>query len=206
MKVLVACEFSQVVTEAFTKRGHYAMSCDLLPAEKNYPHYQGDILDIIINDWDDWDLMIAHPPCTYLTLAGNRWMKAEYEHLYPNRKQDREKAIDFFMLLIEAPIPRIAVENPIGIMSRIYRKPDQIIQPYQFGDAVRKPTCLWLKGLPPLFATKLVEPQLHIDKNKHTDSYFHYYSFNLPKTERSKYRSRTFQGIAEAMAAQWGVI
>jgi len=206
MKVLVACEFSQVVTEAFTKRGHYAMSCDLLPAEKNYPHYQGDILDIIINDWDDWDLMIAHPPCTYLTLAGNRWMKAEYEHLYPNRKQDREKAIDFFMLLIEAPIPRIAVENPIGIMSRIYRKPDQIIQPYQFGDAVRKPTCLWLKGLPPLFATKLVEPQLHIDKNGHTDSYFHYYSFNLPKTERSKYRSRTFQGIAEAMAAQWGVI
>ncbi len=204
MKVLVACEFSQIVTEAFTKRGHYAMSCDLLPAEKNYPHYQGDVLDVIVNHWDEFDLMIAHPPCTYLTLAGNRWMKPEYKHLYPTREQDRQNAIDFFMLLVEAPIPMIAVENPIGIMSRIFRKPDQIIQPYHFGDDVRKPTCLWLKSLPPLFATKIVEPKLHIDKNGHTDSFFHYYSFNLPKAERAKYRSRTFEGIAKAMAEQWG--
>lgn len=204
MKVLVACEFSQIVTEAFIKRGHFAMSCDLLPPEKNYPHYQGDILDVLSNHWDEYDLMIAHPPCTYLTLAGNRWMKPEFESLYPTRKQDRQETIDFFIFLMEAPIPRIAVENPIGIMSRVYRKPDQIIQPFQFGDNVRKPTCLWLKGLPPFFPTRIVEPKLHTNKNGHTDSCFHYYSFNLPKAERAKYRSRTFQGIADAMAEQWG--
>lgn len=204
MRVLVACEFSQVVVEAFTQRGHYAMSCDLLPPEKNYPHYQGDILDILVNHWDEFDLLIAHPPCTYLTLAGNRWMKPEYRNRYPNREQQRKDAIDFFMLLIEAPIPRIAVENPIGIMSRIYRKPDQIIQPYQFGHDVRKPTCLWLRNLPPLFPTNIVAPKLHTDKNGHTDSYFHYESFNLPAKERAKFRSRTFEGIANAMASQWG--
>ncbi len=205
MKVLVACEFSQVVTEAFTKRGHYAMSCDLLPAEKNYPHYQGDIVDIIINTWDEWDLMIAHPPCTYLTVTGNKWFKPEYKERFPDREQQREEAIEFFTLLAEAPIPRIAVENPIGVMSTRYRKPNQIIQPYWFGHTERKSTCLWLRGLPKLSPTNIVEPEIiQYKTRKGTDDAWHVSTMHLPPLERMKARSRTFQGIADAMAEQWG--
>jgi len=205
MKVLVACEFSQIVTEAFTKLGHYAMSCDLLPAEKNYPHYQGDILDILSNHWDEFDLMIAHPPCTYLTVTGNKWFKPEFTHRFPKRQKQREDAIDFFMLLMEAPVTRIAVENPIGIMSTFYRKPDQIIQPFQFGHTERKSTCLWLKGLPLLKPTKIVQPDIVKYKTrKSTDDNWHISTMKLPPLERMKARSRTFQGIAEAMAKQWG--
>lgn len=205
MNVLVACEFSQVVTEAFTKRGHYAMSCDFLLAEKHLPHYQGDIVDLLVNTWDEWDIMIAHPPCTYLTVTGNRWFKPEFATRFPDRLKQREEAIDFFTLLMEAPIPQIAVENPIGIMSTVYRKPDQIIQPYQFGNPERKATCLWLKGLPKLIPTKIVEPNLiQYKTRKGTDPMWHFSTMCLPPLERMKARSRTFAGIAEAMAEQWG--
>jgi len=205
MRVLVACEFSQVVVEAFTQKGHYAMSCDLLSPEKHYPHYQGDIMDLLVNTWDEWDMMIAHPPCTYLTVTGNKWFKPEYKDRFPNRLKLRDEAIDFFIFLAEFPIPKVAVENPIGIMSRLYRKPDQIIQPYQFGHPERKATCLWLKELPKLIPTKEVEPSIvHYKTRKGTDSLWHISTMKLPPLERMKARSRTFQGIAEAMAEQWG--
>ncbi len=205
MRVLVACEFSQIVTEAFTRRGHYAMSCDLLPAEKDYPHYQGDIKDLLVNTWDEWDMMIAHPPCTYLTVAGNKWFNPEFAERFPDRHEQREAAIEFFLFLATFPIPKIAVENPIGVLSTRYRKPDQIIQPWHFGDAERKPTCLWLKGLPPLFATAIVEPKIMRYKNgKGTDCAWHMATMGLPPLERMKARSRTFPGIAKAMAEQWG--
>ena len=206
MRVLIACEFSQIVTEAFIKRGHLAMSCDLLPAEKSYPHYQGDILDLLSNTWDEWDLMIAHPPCTYLTVTGNKWFKPEYKERFPDREQKRQEAIDFFIFLAEFPIPRVAVENPIGILSTAYRKPDQIIQPYHFGVPQRKATCLWLKNLPPLLSTQIVEPQIIKYKSgKGTDSEWHTSTMKLLPLERMKARSRTFIGIAEAMAEQWGM-
>ena len=205
MKVLIACEFSQVVTEAFIKRGHYAMSCDLLPPEKNYPHYQGDILDLLSNTWDEWDLMIAFPPCTYLTVTGNRWFKPEYKDRFPDRERQREDAIDFFLFLIEFPIPRIAIENPIGIMSTIYRKPCQIIQPFQFGHSERKATCLWLRNLPKLKPTQIVEPNIiQYKTRKGTDDNWHMSTIKLPPLERMKARSRTFEGVAQAMAEQWG--
>ena len=205
MKVLVACEFSQIITEAFINCGHSAMSCDLLPAEKNYPHYQGDILDVLGNHWDEYDLMIAHPPCTYLTVTGNKWFKPEFVSRFPDRIKQRQEAVDFFMFLIEFPIPKIAIENPIGIMSTVYRKPDQIIQPYQFGHPERKATCLWLKGLPKLIPTKEVKPNIvHYKTRKGTDDQWHISTMKLPPLERMKARSRTFQGIAEAMAEQWG--
>ena len=207
MKVLVACEFSQIVTAAFTRHGHYAMSCDLLPAEMHYPHYQGDILDIISNTWDERDLMIAHPPCTYLTVTGNKWFKPEFISRFPDRIRQREEAIDFFMLLMEAPIPRIAVENPIGVMSTVYRKPDQIIQPFWFGHPERKSTCLWLKGLPNLMPTDIIEPKIIKYKTrKGTDDAWHVSTMHLPPLERMKARSRTFRGVAEAMAKQWGAV
>lgn len=206
MKVLIACEFSQVVTEAFTKLGHYAMSCDLLPAEKTYPHYQGDVIDLLNNTWDEWDMMIAFPPCTYLTVSGNRWFKPEYQARFPDRIKQREAAADFFIYLAEFPIAKIAVENPVGIMSRIYRKPDQIVQPFHFGSPERKTTCLWLKGLPPLLATEIADPHIYRYKNgKGTDDRWHMESISLPPLERMKFRSRTFEGIARAMATQWGI-
>ena len=205
MKVLVACEFSQIVTEAFTQKGHYAMSCDLLPAEKALPHYQGDIIDLLSNTWDEWDLMIAHPPCTYLTVTGNKWFKPEYEARFPNRKKQRKEAIDFFLFLADFPIPKIAVENPIGIMSSVYRKPDQIIQPYQFGHPERKATCLWLKGLSQLVPTCIVKPNIiQYKTRKGTDDFWHIATMKLPPLERMKARSRTFGGVARAMAEQWG--
>lgn len=183
MRVLVACEYSGVVRDAFIRKGHDAMSCDLLPSESDLgPHYQGDVFDIIDNDWD---LMIAHPPCTHLAVSGARYFK---EKIADGRQQE---AIDFFMIFANNAIPRIAIENPVCIMSSKYRKPDQIIQPWQFGHGETKATCLWLKGLPKLVPTNIVEGRLaRIHKLP-------------PSPDRWKERSRTFQGIADALATQY---
>lgn len=181
MKVLVACEFSGVVREEFKNRGHEAWSCDLLPSEISGKHYQGNVFDIIN---DGWDLMIAHPPCTHLSVSGARWFK--------NKKLEQKEAVSFFMRLINAPISKICVENPISIMSTKYRKPDQIIQPWQFGHGETKATCLWLKNLKILLPTKIVSGRQHK---------IHYMA---PGKNRWKDRSRTYVGIAKAMSWQWG--
>jgi len=182
MKVLVACEFSGVVRRAFEAIGHEAWSCDLLPADDgSYYHYQCDVnavLDI------GWDLMIAHPPCTHLAVSGARWFK--------DKITEQKEALDFVQLLLDAPIPRIALENPISIISSRIRKPDQIIQPWQFGHGETKATCLWLKNLPKLVPTDIVdgrEARVHMLP---------------PSPDRWKLRSITYEGIAKAMAEQWG--
>lgn len=205
MKVLVACEESQTVCKAFRALGHEAYSCDLLPESGGYPewHIHGDMFaDGVLQQ--GWDLMIAHPECTRLTCAANKYYKPEYADRFPNIHTDREAAVEFFMRVVAVDIPRIAIENPIGIMSTRYRKPDQIIQPYQFGHTERKATCLWLKNLPLLTPTKIVEPDIITHASGKTDSRLHYETLKLPKEERRKARSKTFSGIAEAMAAQWG--
>ena len=204
MRVLIACEFSGVVRDAFIGGGHEAMSCDLLPTEVPGPHYQGSVLDIINNGWD---LMIAHPPCTYLTLTGNKWFKPEFADRFPTRHQDREDAIEFFMALANAPIPKIAIENPIGVLSSRWRKPNQIIQPWQYGFPTTKATCLWLKGLPNLVPTNIVSKgEVVVSKSGNRMSRWYYETSKLPLKGgvRAKARSVTFQGIADAMAAQWG--
>lgn len=189
MRVLVACEFSGVVREAFRRRGHDAWSCDLLPAEDDGPHLCGDAWTA---SQDGWDLMIAHPPCTYLAVSGARW--------FSQRKREQKAALDFVLRLAEAPIPYIAVENPIGVLSTRWRKPDQIIQPWMFGHPESKATCLWLKGLPKLVPTRDVRAEMLIlPLVKRTR--VHYAS---PGPDRWKERSRTLLGIAEAMAEQWG--
>ena len=181
MKVLIACEFSGIVREAFAKRGHDATSCDLLPTEIPGKHYQGNVLDII---GDGWDLMIAHPPCTHLAVSGARWFK--------DKQFEQAAALRFVWKLMIADIPRIAIENPVSIISSRIRKPDQIIQPWQFGHGETKATCLWLKNLPLLKPTIIVngrENRIH----------------KMPPSEnRWRERSRTYQGIADAMAEQWG--
>jgi len=185
MKVLIACEFSGVVREAFHKKGHDAWSCDLLPCDTghSYRHIQGDVLDLISQDWD---LMIAHPPCTHLAVSGARHFK---EKIADGRQQE---GIDFFMALANAPIPKICIENPVCIMSTRWRKPDQIIQPWMFGHGETKATCLWLKGLPLLSASNVVEGrEARIHKMP-------------PSKDRAKLRSITYQGVADAMAEQWG--
>lgn len=205
MKVLIACEFSGAVRDAFIGKGHDAMSCDLLPTESPGPHYQGSVLDVLD---DGWDLMIAHPPCTYLTLTGNKWFKPEYAARFPTRHKDREDAIDFFMALANAPIPKIAIENPIGVLSSRWRKPNQIIQPWEYGFPTTKATCLWLKGLPNLVPTNIVSKgEVVISKSGNRMSRWYYETSKLPLKGgiRAKARSVTFQGIADAMAAQWGV-
>ena len=197
MKVLVACEYSGVVRNAFLKKGHDAWSCDLLPTE-SYPiekHYQGDIFEIID---DRWDLMIAHPPCTHLAVSGARHFK---QKIADGRQQ---QGIDFFMRLANAPIKKICIENPVCIMSTKWRKPDQIIQPYHFGDNVQKTTCLWLKNLPNLVSTNIVEPEIIQLKNGKKMSRFNYDTFRLSPKIRGHIRSKTFPGIANAMAEQWG--
>ena len=183
MKVLVACEYSGIVREAFAAKGHDAMSCDLLPAEIPGNHYQGDIRDVL---YDGWDLMIGHPPCDHLAVSGARWFKEK-------RADGRQQAaIEFFMMLANAPIEKIALENPVSIMSTQWRKPDQIIQPWMFGHGETKATCLWLKNLEKLQPTNIVEGrEQRIWKMG-------------PSENRWKERSRTFQGIANAMAEQWG--
>lgn len=225
MRVLVACEYSGTVRDAFLRHGHDAMSCDLLPTDVPGPHYQGDVLDILD---DGWDLMIAHPPCTYLCSSGLHWNKR-----VPGRDEKTHEAMLFVFNLmgegfVDNPIPRIALENPIGRISTAYRKPDQTIQPYMFGHDASKATCLWLKNLPPLFPTSTVEPRMvcrcgytfasELGKYgcpncsgesgparprwaNQTDSGQNRLG---PSKDRWKIRSATFPGIADAMAQQWG--
>ena len=196
MKILVACEFSGIVREAFRKRGHDAWSCDLLPSEIPSPYH---IQDDVLNHLDEgWDMMIAHPPCTHLAVSGARW--------FTEGKKDwklQRDAIEFVKKLMDAPIQRIAIENPVSVISTYIRKPDQIVNPYFFGDPVPKKTCLWLKGLPILQPTNIVQPEFVIGKRDGKKySKVHYYTPNMP--DRWKIRSRTFQGFANAMADQWG--
>jgi hypothetical protein len=198
MKVLIACEFSGTVRDAFTKLGHNAWSCDLEPTDTPGNHYQGDVMDILA---DGWDLMIAHPPCTHLAVSGAR-------HFEQKRKDGRQQqGIDLFMQMINAPIPKIAVENPVGIMSTIYKKPSQIIEPYEYGHSCTKKTCLWLKELPLLKPTNIVDKgDVWVAKSGNRMSQWYYDSSCLPPKEREKMRNKTFQGIADAMADQWGNI
>ena len=182
MNILVACEFSGLVRDAFRAKGHNAISCDLEPSETPGPHYQGDVRDLLKGEWD---MLIAFPPCTHLCASGARWWEEK-------RKDGRQReAIDFFLLFTDLKCPCVAIENPIGIMSNIYRKPDQIIQPWQFGHGELKTTCLWLKGLPPLFSTEIAQGN---EQRLWQLS---------PSATRSKERSRTYAGIAQAMADQW---
>ena len=181
MKVLVACEYSGAVRDAFINKGHEALSCDLLPTDAPGPHYQGDVRDVL---HDGWDLMIAHPPCTHLAVSGARWFKY--------KQTEQQEALDFVRLLLNAPIERIALENPVSVISSRIRKPDQIIQPWQFGHGETKATCLWLKGLPKLLPTNIVDGrEARVHKLP-------------PSSDRWKIRSTTYSGIAEAMAQQWG--
>ena len=183
MKVLIACEYSGTVRDAFIARGHDAMSCDLLPTDVFGPHYQGDVTKILD---DGWDLMIAHPPCTHLAVSGARHFAVK------KASGVQDEALDFVRLLLNANIPKIALENPISIISSRIRKPDQIIQPWQYGHGETKATCLWLKGLPKLTPTNIVEGRSdRIHKMP-------------PSPDRWKLRSTTYQGIADAMATQWG--
>lgn len=202
MKILIGCEFSQVITKAFRDLGHDAYSCDVVDSEINSNwHIKDDVRNILNNNWD---LAIFHPPCTYLTVTGNRWFRDEYKERFPNRLQQREDAKSFFMELINAPIPKIAIENPIGIMSKIYRKPDQIIQPWQFGHEQSKSTCLWLKNLPLLIPTNIVSKGEYITyKSGKRISKWFADAAKLKPLEREKMRNRTFQGIADAIALQW---
>jgi hypothetical protein len=192
MKVLVACEYSGTVREAFRHRGHDAISCDLLPTDAPGPHYQGDVREIIN---DGWDLMIAHPPCTYLCSSGLHWNKRR-----PERAAQTEEALEFVRFLLEASIQRIAIENPIGCISTRICKPDQIIQPWQFGHSESKATCLWLKGLPALVPTKVLPFPGNGRWNNQTASGQNKLG---PSADRWKIRSTTYQGIADAMADQW---
>lgn len=202
MRVLVACEFSGIVRDAFARRGHDAWSCDLYHTERKGNHIQ-DYVERHLDE--DWDLMIAHPPCTYLTCAGNKWFLPKYKSRFPNRAEQRELAVKFFLALTYTKIPKTAIENPIGIMSSRFRKPDQIIHPYEFGHPVMKATALWLKNLPPLQPTNLVEPELHRFASGNVQSRWHTETGHIAdKAERARARSCTFAGIAEAMAEQWG--
>lgn len=226
MKVLVACEYSGVVRDAFIKKGHDAMSCDLLPTERPGPHYQGDVYDVID---DGWDLMIAHPPCTYLCSSGLHWNKKD-----PSREKKTHESMLFVLNLmgegfIAHGIPKIALENPVGRIGTAYRKADQIIHPYQFGHDASKQTCLWLKGLPPLRGTQFIEPRWVCCGNVIDIELVGKYGCsnclgekkplprwgnqcdsgqnNVPSSkDRWKIRSTTYQGIADAMADQWGSI
>jgi len=202
MRVLVACEYSGTVRRAFAALGHDAWSCDLLPSDDSgHNHIQGDVLPI--SGQNGWDLMVAHPPCTFLTVSGNKWMKPEFANRFPTRQQDRAAGIAFFMALMSAPIPRIAVENPIGIMSTHYRKPDQVIQPWMFGHGETKATCLWLKGLPKLSATHRKDDLFAAQEPEAREQRLHKLP---PSPDRWKLRSTTYSGIAAAMADQWGAL
>ena len=184
MKIAVICEFSGIVRDAFIKAGHEAISFDLLPTEQPGPHRQGDIKELPPEYWKQFDIAILHPPCTYLAVSGVRWWKG--------RQQEQQEAIEFVKWCMNLPIDKIAIENPIGKLSTAIRKPDQIIQPYMFGDPYQKATCLWLKNLPKLEPTNIVEGREQKCWKE------------PPGPERWKNRSRTYQGIAEAFASQWG--
>lgn len=204
INILIACEESQAICKAFREKGFNAYSCDLKECSGGHPewHLQMDVFEAI--KLKKWDLMIAHPPCTFLAVSGNRWMNDKVH--YPNRVKDREEAINFFLELASQDIPHIVIENPIGVMSTIWKKPTQIIHPWQFGDSAEKTTCLWIKGLSPLEPTNIVN---------HGDFIITKSGKKLPKwysdalkaktpEERRTIRSKTFPGIAKAMANQWG--
>lgn len=198
MRVLIACEYSGAVRDAFRAAGHDAMSCDLLPSEIPGPHYQGDVRDVL---GDRWDLMVAHPPCTYLSVSGMHWTRRGLRD-----PQLTEDALDFVRLLMEAAIPRIALENPVSIISTRICRPDQIVQPWQYGHDASKTTCLWLKNLPALQPTQIIEPRIVNGRRRwanQTDSGQNRLS---PSADRWKRRSATYAGIAAAMAAQWGCL
>jgi site-specific DNA-cytosine methylase len=186
MNVLVACEMSGRVRDAFLKRGHYAVSCDLLPSLSNHgDHYQGDIFDLLSGPQSDWDLMIAFPPCTHLSSSGARW--------WPEKRANgrQQAAVHFVRRLMGSGIPRIAIENPVGYLSTAIRKPDQIVQPWMFGEGEVKTTCLWLKNLPALTPTNVVSGREQR-------------MWKMPPSpDRAQKRSMTYQGIADAMASQW---
>ena len=221
MRVLIACEESQVVCKAFREKGHEAYSCDIIECSGGHPewHIQGDVLPLLNGNCKfetkdgqihsvvgKWALIIAHPPCTYLTVTGNRWLNVErYGEKALKRIADRKEAAEFFMKIANANCKKIVIENPVGYMSTYYRKPDQIIQPYMFGDAFEKKTCLWLKGVEPLKPTDEVEPpERKKFKSGKTMPTWYADIWHLPKEERARLRSKTFPGIALAMADQWG--
>lgn len=196
MDIIIACEFSGIVRDEFIKRGHNAVSCDLLDTQRPGPHYKGDIRDIIN---DGWDMLIAFPPCTYICISGLHWNKKD-----PERQAKTEEALEFVQFLLDAPIEKISLENPVGCISTRIRKPDQYIQPYQFGHDASKKTCLWLKGLPPLEPTEFIEPRIINGLPRwanQTDSGQNRLS---PSKDRWAKRSLTYSGIAKAMAEQWG--
>jgi hypothetical protein len=190
VRVLIACEFSGIVRDAFARRGHDAWSCDLLANERDGQHIQGDVLGII---GDGWDLMIAHPPCTYLAVSGARW--------FAGRQREQAAALGFVRALLDAPVARIALENPISIISTRIRKPDQIVQPWQFGDDASKATCLWIKGLPRLLPTNILPGGKGARRANQTPSGQNRLG---PSPRRAVERARTYPGIASAMADQWG--
>jgi hypothetical protein len=198
MKVLIACEYSGVVRDAFLARGHDAMSCDLLPTDVPGPHYQGDVRDVLDNGWD---LMVAHPPCTYLCSMGIWW-----NHKRPERWENTYASADFVKLLWDSNIPRVAIENPVGWLNRNWRKPSQIINPWMFGHEANKPTCLWLRGLETLTPTKLVgKGEFYVKANGHRMSKWSHITSGTNKN-RWKIAATTFPGIAAAMAQQWGAL
>ena len=219
LRILIACEESQATTKEFRRLGHEAFSCDILPCSGGHPewHLQCDVLEILN---DGWDLMVAHPPCTYLSSSGVQWLShPEDKHLpfedrrpnpkYPNRKQNMLDSIEFVKTLYNAPIERIAIENPVGLLSTRWRKPDQIVQPYMFGDEATKTTCLWLKNLPLLVPTKLVgkgEKTVYKSGKSHPKWYADILSVAKTKEERQTLRGKTFPGMAAAFADQWGLL
>lgn len=198
MRVLIACEFSGVVRQAFREKGHEAYSCDLLPAEdQSEHHYQDDVLEVL--NEHRWDLMIAHPPCTYLSVSGLHWNTKN-----PQRAIQTERALEFVQYLMDAPIDKICIENPVSCISSRIRKPDQIVQPYQYGEDASKKTCLWLKNLPPLVPTQYVEPRWVDGKPRWANQTDSGQNKLGPSPTRAAERSRTYVGIAKAMASQWG--
>ena len=208
MRVLIACEESQTACKEFRALGHQAYSADILPCSGGYPewHIQGDVTKILN---DGWDLMIAHPPCTYLAVSGNKWLYNKDGSKNEERWKNRAESLDFVRTLLEAPIDRIALENPVSVISSQIRKPDQIVQPYMFGDQATKTTCLWLKNLPPLYPTDLVdkgERVVYKSGKSHPKWYAEALSKAKTTEERRTLRSKTFIGIAKAMANQWGNI
>jgi hypothetical protein len=209
MKILVACEESQAVTKELRKLGHEAFSCDLLPCSGGYPewHYQQDVFEVINKGWD---MMIAHPPCTFLAVSGARWLYNKDGSKNEERWNNQAEALDFVQRLMDAPIDKIAIENPISVISSNIRKPEQIIQPWMFGDKAQKSTCLWLKNLPLLEPTDIVEKGEFIEfiskkgvKKKQPKWYFDALKNAKTPAERRTLRSKTFKGIAQAMAKQW---
>ena len=217
MKILVACEESQAVTIELRRLGHEAYSCDIEPCSGGHPewHIQRDVLPLLNGRCkfvtmdgvehevaERWDMLFAFPPCTYLTLAGNKWFKPEYKDRFPTRNQDREEAVEFFMKFVNANCDKIAIENPIGIMSTRYRKPDQITSPHKHGHSEKKPTCFWYKNLKPIKDGILMEPEIVECKSGAREPKWHMETMRLPAHERSKARSKTFHGIAVAMAEQ----